>query len=49
MDYVDLFLGGTGALYVTELIKGNSDITSLFDIAAISGVMFRTNIFPMKE
>jgi hypothetical protein len=48
-EFVDLFFGGMGELYVTELIRGNSDITSLYAISALSGVMFRTNVFPMKE
>ena len=47
--FVDIFTGGIGDLYVTELIKGNDSISLLFDLTVITGVMFRTNIFPMSN
>jgi hypothetical protein len=48
-EFIDLFFGATGELYLTELISGSSDITSLYAVSALSGVMFRTNVFPIKE
>jgi len=47
--FIDLFLGCMGNLYVTSLIKGRNDTALLYDISAVSGVMFRTNIFPMMD
>jgi hypothetical protein len=47
--FIDLFLGCMGNLYVTALIKGRNDTSLLYDINAVSGVMFRTNIFPMID
>jgi hypothetical protein len=48
-QFVDLFAGVMGELYVTELVKGNSDFSLLFDLKALAGVMFRTNVFPAKN
>jgi hypothetical protein len=45
--YVDIFFGGEGELYVTQMIKDNSDVTHLFSLTVQAGIMFRTNIFPM--
>ncbi len=47
--FVDIFAGGIGDLYVTELIRENNNMFLLFDLTAIAGVMFRTNIFPMSN
>jgi hypothetical protein len=46
--FVDLFVGGEGTLYVTELVKENDNIFLLFDLTTLAGVLFRTNIFPMR-
>jgi hypothetical protein len=45
--YIDLFTGGTGKLYVTELIRENDDVALLFDLGAVAGILFRTNLFPI--
>jgi len=45
--YVDIFFGGEGELYVTQMIKENSDVSHLFGLTVQAGVMFRTNIFPI--
>ncbi len=47
--FVDVFLGCTGNLYVTELFRGNNDIPLLYTINTFSGVMFRTNLFPIEN
>jgi len=47
--FVDIFAGGIGDLYVTELIKSGNGMFLLFDLTATAGVMFRTNIFPMRN
>ncbi len=48
-SYVDLFFGGEGELYVTQLIKENNDVTHLFALTIQAGIMFRTNIFPIPQ
>ncbi|HOT46661.1 MAG TPA: hypothetical protein PLM53_02325 [Spirochaetota bacterium] len=45
--YVDIFFGGEGELYVTQMIKHNNDVSHLIGLTVQAGVMFRTNIFPM--
>lgn len=48
-QFVDVFFGGTGTLYVTQFIKEGNDISHLFDLSTQSGIMFRTNIFPIPK
>lgn len=48
VSYVDIFFGGEAELYVTQLIKDNSDVAHLFGLTVQAGVMFRTNIFPVS-
>ncbi len=45
--YVDLFFGAEAELYVTELLKTNSNLSHLFGLTGQAGMMFRTNIFPI--
>ncbi len=47
--FVDIFAGGIGDLYVTELIKNGNGMFLPFNLTLIAGVMFRTNIFPMSN
>jgi hypothetical protein len=46
--FVDVFAGGIGNLNVTELIKDGNGMFLFFDLSTVAGVMFRTNIFPMR-
>ncbi|MBP7736641.1 MAG: hypothetical protein KA369_11760 [Spirochaetes bacterium] len=45
--FVDLFFGAEGELYVTELLRTNSNLAHLFGLTGQAGMMFRTNIFPI--
>ncbi len=47
--FVDLFFGCGGGLNVTELTKGNDNIALLFDVNIAAGLMFRTDVFPIKN
>ncbi len=47
VSYVDIFFGGEAELFVTQLIKEDSDVTHLFGLTIQAGLMFRTNIFPI--
>lgn len=46
--YVDIFFGGEGELYVTQMVKQNNDVSHLVGITVQAGVMFRTNVFPFS-
>jgi hypothetical protein len=47
--FTDLFFGCNGDLYVTDFMKDRSGILLPYTLSVLSGVLFRTNIFPISD